>query len=138
MEVAIVLLILAAVFAVWGLISPVGMWNATQSWRFKNPEANRPSEAQHTMTRVGSGICLVSVAILIPSLIQMNKQTQRQQEEDRYRDCLAERRGSDGLLSPEQWCENLAPDDEATDSDGYGSGYDSSTYLDSNEYDFSY
>ena len=117
MEAAIVFLIAGAAFGVWGLISPEGMWNATQSWRYKNPEANRPSEAQHTMTRVGSGIGIVVALIMIPMLIDLDKTTQRQHERDSYQDCLAEHRGEDSLLSPEESCENLDPDSTSSDSD---------------------
>ena len=133
MGVAIFFLVLAAVFALWGLISPEGMWNATQSWRFKDPEANRPSEAQHAMTRVGSGICLVAVAIMIPTLVQLDKSNQRQQEEDSYRACLAENRDTDGLVSAEDRCDNLNPDDSDYDSDE-DDGYDLDDY-DSDGYD---
>lgn len=134
MEVALIFLIPAAGFAIWGLISPAGMWEVTQSWRYKNTEANRPSEAQHAMTRVGSGVCLVAVVIMIPLIFQVGEQNQREQEEENYQDCLVENRDSDGLLSAEDWCEDLAPEGTSSESDDdsdYDSDYDS-------EYDSDY
>ncbi|WP_336470697.1 DUF6199 family natural product biosynthesis protein [Mycolicibacterium peregrinum] len=33
--------------------APRGIWWATQSWKFRNPEANEPSDTAYGMTRVG-------------------------------------------------------------------------------------
>ncbi|MGV0741584.1 DUF6199 family natural product biosynthesis protein [Mycolicibacterium sp. XJ870] len=42
--------------------APRGIWWATQSWKFRNPEANEPSELSYVMTRAG-GVLLVVFAL---------------------------------------------------------------------------
>lgn len=50
-----------SVALVWGVISPRSLWMKTQGWKFKDPEANEPSDTIYSLTRVGSaiGICAI-------------------------------------------------------------------------------
>lgn len=106
------ILILAIGLGIWGAISPEGMWNTLSSWRYRDREANRPSRAQLQVSRVGSVIAIVVGIALIPVLINGNESNQRIQQEEDYQDCLAEYDDDEGLLSPEEACENLRPDDD--------------------------
>lgn len=58
------------IFVPLGLVmifKPKPMWWALSSWKFKNPEANEPSEAGYLMTRL-SGIMTIGVAIFLVML----------------------------------------------------------------------
>ncbi len=50
------------------LASPSGIWWATESWKFRNPEANEPSEIAYGMTRAG-GLVLIIGALVIGGII---------------------------------------------------------------------
>ncbi|MFT3715788.1 MAG: hypothetical protein QM774_07530 [Gordonia sp. (in: high G+C Gram-positive bacteria)] len=43
----------------WGIVDPKGSWRALESWKYKNPDANEPSEASYALSRVGGVIGLV-------------------------------------------------------------------------------
>lgn len=51
--------------------APRGIWWATQSWKFRNPEANEPSDVAYGMTRVG-GVLLVIVALVLGGVVIAN------------------------------------------------------------------
>lgn len=48
--------------------APRGIWWATQSWRFRNPAANEPSDTAYGMTRVG-GVLLILLALVLGGLL---------------------------------------------------------------------
>lgn len=50
-----------SVALVWGVISPRSLWMQTQGWRFKDPEANEPSDTMYSLIRVGSAIGVCSI-----------------------------------------------------------------------------
>lgn len=112
MIVVYIMLVLAAGLCLWGAISPMGMWRGTVAWRYADPDVHRPSDTQNLATRVSCVIALVCIVIAFPLLSSLSTQSARQQEEDAYEDCLAENDDDEGLLSPEDWCENLSPEPE--------------------------
>ncbi|MEZ5210656.1 DUF6199 family natural product biosynthesis protein [Gordonia sp. (in: high G+C Gram-positive bacteria)] len=59
----ILVLFIAVPLALWGIIDPKGAWRATESWKFKNPDANEPSEAAYAMSRIGGVFALVMLVI---------------------------------------------------------------------------
>ncbi|MGE2713341.1 DUF6199 family natural product biosynthesis protein [Mycolicibacterium litorale] len=44
------------------IAAPKGIWWATQSWKFRNPEVNEPSDAAYSMTRFG-GVVFIVIAL---------------------------------------------------------------------------
>lgn len=108
------LLIPAGILA-WMAISPQGFWRTTSAWSFRNPEANEPSDAGYMMQRVSAifGLAmLLAVVIFVPQLTRESEESNQQQ---RYEECLSRERATDdgeGLLTPEDWCENLSPTPE--------------------------
>ncbi|HLS62430.1 MAG TPA: hypothetical protein VK060_03535 [Ruania sp.] len=107
-----VILVVAGGLCLWGAISPMGMWRGTMAWRYADPEPHRPSESQNTLTRVVCVIALIVIIVAFPMVSSLSAQYERQQEEDAYENCLDERDDADGLLSAEDWCENLSPEPE--------------------------
>lgn len=103
-------LLFAAVIGLWAAISPEGIWNTTASWRYKDPEANRPSDAQFALSRAGGMFAVIMAIVMIPLVVVTSEGIEEDRKEESYRDCLVENRGDEGLLSPEDWCENLNPD----------------------------
>ncbi|WP_134324212.1 hypothetical protein [Cumulibacter soli] len=109
MGIAIVFVVIAIVMCLWSAISPAHAWEKTTAWRYQDPEAHRPSDTQFTVTRV---VCIIVIPILIamiPLLLSLSDANREEAERDSYRDCLLENQDSDGLLSAEDWCENLSP-----------------------------
>ena len=53
----------AAVMALWAIISPRGQWNALQSWAFRNADANEPSDAAYALTRLGGVVVLGMIVV---------------------------------------------------------------------------
>jgi hypothetical protein len=49
--------------AIWGAISPRSQWEVMQSWAFKNPEANEPSDAAFAVTRLANIVVLVLLVV---------------------------------------------------------------------------
>lgn len=64
------LLIAAVPLALWGMINPRSQWRVLQSWRYRRPEMNEPSEAAYGFTRVASGILLVLIVAVGVIIIQ--------------------------------------------------------------------
>lgn len=62
MGVAILCLLIGIPLGLVMLCRPKQMWRATQSWKFKNPEANEPSEAGYAVSALG-GLVVIIVAI---------------------------------------------------------------------------
>ena len=48
----------------WGIIDPRGMWEATSSWQFRDPEANEPSDSAFAMQRFSAFISLLVIVEL--------------------------------------------------------------------------
>ncbi|TSD93098.1 hypothetical protein FOV72_20835 [Gordonia rubripertincta] len=51
----------------WQIFDPRGMWQATQAWKYRNPEANEPSDEAHGFTQAGAvfGVVVLIVAGLM-------------------------------------------------------------------------
>lgn len=47
---------------------PRSLWMKTQGWKFKDPEANEPSDTMYSLTRVGSAIGICAMLCLICTL----------------------------------------------------------------------
>ena len=45
----------------WGIIDPRGMWEATSSWQFRDPEANEPSDSAFAMQRFSAFVSLLVI-----------------------------------------------------------------------------
>ncbi|PEG58028.1 hypothetical protein H5U98_21980 [Mycolicibacterium boenickei] len=63
---------------------PKGIWWATQSWKFRHPEANEPSDLSYGMTRA-SGVLLICLALVMGSVVisdslSMSAAEKREQE----------------------------------------------------------
>ncbi|WP_458319803.1 DUF6199 family natural product biosynthesis protein [Mycolicibacterium brisbanense] len=87
MGVAILCLLIGIPLGLVMLCRPKQMWRATQSWKFKNPEANEPSEAGYAVSALG-GLVVIIVAIGMASLAwstasekKAADEKQRQQQE---------------------------------------------------------
>ncbi len=60
----ILILVIAVPFVLWGIIDPKGAWRATESWKYKNPEANEPSETSYMLSQIGGVIALIVFVIM--------------------------------------------------------------------------
>lgn len=70
--------------------APKAIWWATQSWKFRNPEANEPSDAAYGMTRVG-GVLLIVLALVIGATIISDHREAEQRREAKEQQQAAER-----------------------------------------------
>ncbi|MEV0670688.1 DUF6199 family natural product biosynthesis protein [Mycobacterium sp. NPDC050441] len=64
MGVAILCLVIGIPLGLFMLLRPRKIWWATESWKFKNPEANEPSEAAYGMQALGGLFVIVAAVIL--------------------------------------------------------------------------
>lgn len=60
--------------------APRGIWWATQSWKFRNPEANEPSDTSYGMTRLGGVLVIMLALFLGASTIHSHFQRQNRRE----------------------------------------------------------
>jgi hypothetical protein len=60
---------IAAVLALWAVVAPRSQWRAMQSWAFRNPEANEPSDAAYALTRLGGVVVLVLLGVGVVGLV---------------------------------------------------------------------
>ncbi|MDO5063680.1 MAG: hypothetical protein Q4E00_01635 [Actinomyces bowdenii] len=82
---AVLLLIIVALIGLWSIFDPRGMWRATESWKFRNPEANEPSEASFALSRITGVISVIGVLIFIGVLLQGPPGSQESQRDSRTR-----------------------------------------------------
>ncbi|WP_454788981.1 DUF6199 family natural product biosynthesis protein [Mycolicibacterium lutetiense] len=64
MGVAILCLAIGIPLGLFMLLRPRKIWWATESWKYKNPEANEPSEAAYGMQALGGLFVIVAAVIL--------------------------------------------------------------------------
>lgn len=64
MGVAILCLVIGIPLGLFMLLRPKKIWWATESWKYKNPEANEPSEAAYGMQALGGLLVIVAAVIL--------------------------------------------------------------------------
>lgn len=50
--------------AIWQIRDPRGVWQATQAWKYRHPEANEPSDDAHSLAQVGSVFALVVLLVV--------------------------------------------------------------------------
>lgn len=65
--------------------SPRRIWWATQSWKFRDPEANEPSDAAYGMTRAG-GVFVILLALFVGASIihsDFQRKSRREAQEQR-------------------------------------------------------
>ncbi|MGH3646219.1 MAG: DUF6199 family natural product biosynthesis protein [Micromonosporaceae bacterium] len=105
-------LVLAGLLFLWMVISPRSMWETLSAWQYKNPEANEPSEASFAMQRVAGAFGLIMMVVIGLVIAGQAEQSERNRQERQYADCLEENDDDEGLLSAEDWCENLSPSPE--------------------------
>ena len=77
-----VFLIVVIVFGLAWTRAPREMWRITQGWQYKNPEANKPSDAAYTMQRISAIVAIVVIVISIGALILSQKAASEQREKD--------------------------------------------------------
>ncbi len=65
--------------------SPRRIWWATQSWKFRNPEANEPSDAAYGMTRAGGVFVILLALFLGASIIHSDFQRKDRREAEEQR-----------------------------------------------------
>ncbi|CRZ15664.1 DUF6199 family natural product biosynthesis protein [Mycolicibacterium neworleansense] len=64
MGVAILCIVIGVPLGLFMLLRPRKIWWATESWKYKNPEANEPSEAAYGMQALGGLFVIVAAFIL--------------------------------------------------------------------------
>lgn len=103
----IVLMLIAVPLIIWQIVDPRGAWRIAESWKFRNPEANEPSDTAYELSRVGSVLALIG--LLVCGVMFWN--LSRDAEQDR-----AERATSSSTtpyerpdLSPKQSTADLGP-----------------------------
>lgn len=67
MGVAILCLVIGIPIGLYLLLRPRKIWWALESWKYKNPEANEPSEAGYAMQALG-GVGVIAAAIIFAIL----------------------------------------------------------------------
>ncbi|WP_243859026.1 DUF6199 family natural product biosynthesis protein [Actinomyces sp. ZJ308] len=71
------LLIIAAIIwgllGLWQMVNPKGSWRATEGWKYKNPEANEPSEASYGLRSLGGFFSIIMAAVLVGYAAQVGK-----------------------------------------------------------------
>ena len=60
----VVLILIAVPFSIWAIVSPKGMWWATTAWKFRDPDANEPSDSSYTLTRISGIVAIVALAVM--------------------------------------------------------------------------
>ncbi|GAA4912352.1 DUF6199 family natural product biosynthesis protein [Stackebrandtia albiflava] len=109
-----VILFVAALIPLWIAISPKGMWRTTAAWQYRNPEANEPSEAGYAVQRVSAAIGALIMVGFGVFLLSIEDDVAAERERETYEECLAQNDDDEGLLTPEQWCEDLSPAPDST------------------------
>ena len=56
----VVIVVLIVIF-LWSVISPRSQWRVLQSWTFRDAEANEPSDAAYTLTRVAGVVVIIVI-----------------------------------------------------------------------------
>ncbi|MBB2991257.1 hypothetical protein FHR72_002741 [Mycolicibacterium iranicum] len=74
--VLLVLGVLVGGVMVW---KPRALWWAFESWKFRNPEANEPSDAAYMMTRL-SGVGLVVLSVVLGVALMRDGRTEQEEQ----------------------------------------------------------
>ena len=49
----ILVAIVMALLGLWQMVNPRGNWRATEGWKYRDPDANEPSETSYGLRRIG-------------------------------------------------------------------------------------
>lgn len=71
MALGIMVLLIGVPVGAWLFRNPDKLWWATESWKYKNPEANEPSEAAYGMSSL-TGILVIVVSVIVALLAFTN------------------------------------------------------------------
>ncbi|WP_049747885.1 DUF6199 family natural product biosynthesis protein [Mycolicibacterium goodii] len=82
MAVAILVLIVGIPGGLFILLRPRKLWWATESWKYRNPEANEPSDASYAMTSL-SGLFVIGASILLAVLAWSAESDRKEHEAER-------------------------------------------------------
>jgi len=80
--VAILVLIIGIPAGLFVLLRPRKLWWATQSWKFKNPEANEPSDASYVTTSI-SGLFVIGLSIFLAWMAWTSEHDRKEREAER-------------------------------------------------------
>ena len=64
MGIAVVILLIVIPVGVYMILRPRKIWWATQAWKFRDPEANEPSDASYAFSRLGGVMMIVGGAVV--------------------------------------------------------------------------
>ncbi|WP_436535963.1 hypothetical protein [Actinoplanes sp. HUAS TT8] len=64
MDGLLVVLVPVVALLLWGAISPRSQWRTLFAWRYRNPEANEPSDAVYLLTRLGN-IAMIGLLVWV-------------------------------------------------------------------------
>ncbi|MDO3636832.1 DUF6199 family natural product biosynthesis protein [Mycolicibacterium arseniciresistens] len=67
MALGILVLLIGIPIGVWLFRNPDKLWWATESWKYKNPEANEPSEAAYGMSSL-TGVLVIVASVVVALL----------------------------------------------------------------------
>lgn len=56
--------IVVALLGLWQMVNPRGNWRATEGWKYRDPDANEPSETSYGLRSVGGFFTIVMAAVL--------------------------------------------------------------------------
>ena len=60
----ILLAIVMALLGLWQMVNPRGNWRATEGWKYRDPDANEPSEVSYGLRSLGGLFTIVMAAVL--------------------------------------------------------------------------
>ena len=63
----VVIVALIVVF-LWSVISPRSQWRVLQSWTFRDADANEPSDAAYTLTRIAGVVVIIVILVAAVNL----------------------------------------------------------------------
>lgn len=79
MGVAILVLVIGIPAGLFVLLRPRKLWWATQSWKYKNPDANEPSDTSYAMTSV-SGLFIIGLSIFLAVMAWSSERDRKEHE----------------------------------------------------------
>lgn len=83
MGLALLILLIGIPIGTLMLVKPRQMWWATESWKYKNPNANEPSAAAYGMSAIG-GLVIVAVSIGMAAMAWSTARDQKKLEDEQY------------------------------------------------------
>ncbi|AZG44980.1 DUF6199 family natural product biosynthesis protein [Gordonia insulae] len=74
----VVLIVLVAVpLLIWQVVSPRGVWRATEAWKFRDPDANEPSDEAYAMKSVGAVMSIIALIVAVVVIASLQTHTGR-------------------------------------------------------------